>query len=321
MRTRVCSYVRLACVRRTVVGWLVSAAVTGAAGAQAVDDGVVLARRDLVVGAVYVHDSWREYWEGPLKRDNGNIGTLTTQATVWFANYGVTDRLTVLGSVPRVWTKASQGVLSNMEGFQDVSVAVKYRLFENKTTRVGAVRVLAVAATGMPMTDYTPDFQPLSIGLGTRRLSGRGTVSVRFPFGWSASWSSAYTWRSDVTLDRPFYFTDDTMFFTDHVDMPNVFDYIASVGFAVPAVQTSFAFSQQHTLGGGDIRRQDMPFVSNRMNFSRIGAMVNVPVPKMDTLAARFQYGYTVAGRNVGQSTTMTVGLDYRLRFGQGAVQ
>jgi hypothetical protein len=30
-------------------------------------------------------------------------------------------------------------------------------------------------------------------------------------------------------------------------------------------------FSQQTTLGGGDIRRQDMPFVSNRMNLSRIG--------------------------------------------------
>ena len=33
-------------------------------------------------------------------------------------------------------------------------------------------------------------------------------------------------------------------------------------------LNTAFSLSQQQTLGGGDIRRQDMPFVSNRMNFS-----------------------------------------------------
>lgn len=67
------------------------------ANAQSVDDGVMLAKHDLVFGSFYSHDSWNEYWEGTLKRDNQNIGTLTTKANVWFANYGVTDRITVIG--------------------------------------------------------------------------------------------------------------------------------------------------------------------------------------------------------------------------------
>ena len=70
--------------------------------------------------------------------------------------------------------------------------------------------------------------------------------------------------------------------------------------------------SQQRTLGGGDIRRQDMPFVSNRMNFSRVGAMGMYPIPKLTHLQLQFAYAYTLDGRNVGQASTITGGLLYR---------
>ena len=305
---------------RTAVAFVLSAVTAVPATAQAIDDGVLLAKKELVVGSVYSHDSWTDYWEGALKRDNGNIGTLTTQTNAWFANYGATDRLTVLGVVPHVWSNASQGVLHSMRGFQDLTVAAKYRLFD-RSTRVGTLRAIVVAAGGFPLTDYTPDFQPLSIGFGSKRLSGRGTLNLQRESGWLATGSMAYTWRSGVTLDRPFYYTDNQIFFTDQVDMPNVLDYIATVGFAKPRVQTAFAFSQQHTLGGGDIRRQDMPFVSNRMNFSRLGAMVAAPIPGVARLSAQVQYGYTIAGRNVGQSTTFTTGLVYRMAVGGRTVR
>ena len=97
--------------------------------------------------------------------------------------------------------------------------------------------------------------------------------------------------------------------------MPNVFDYVASAGYLKRGLMTDFSFSQQKTLGGGDIRRQDIPFVSNRMNFSRVGAMVMYPVPKLQNLAFQFAYAYTVDGRNVGQATTITTGLLYRYRI------
>ena len=56
--------------------------------------------------------------------------------------------------------------------------------------------------------------------------------------------------------------------------MPDVFDYTLSAGYLKGGLQVPISFSQQTTLGGGDIRRQDMPFVSNRMNFSRLDAVV-----------------------------------------------
>ncbi len=285
------------------------------ASAQSVDDGVILKQHELTVGTVYSHDSWENYWEGTLKRDNGNIGTLTTQTSAWFANYGVTDRLTVLGAVPYVWTEASEGVLHSMSGIQDATIAVKYRLFE-RSSRLGEVRAIAVGSTGTPLTDYTPDFQPLSIGLGSRRYSGRGTLNLRTPSGWYYTGSMAYTWRAGVTLDRPYYYTDDQFFLTDEVDMPNVFDYIAAVGISRPHFDVAAALTQQYTLGGGDIRRQDMPFVSNRMNVSRVAGRVSAPIPGLPRLEVQALYGYTIAGRNVGQSSTFTTGFAYRLAVG-----
>ena len=89
----------------------------------------------LFTGDVYSHDSWEQYWEGTLKRVNGNIGTVTTQTNIWSANYGVTDRLNVIATVPYVWTRASQGVLHGMNGFQDITLAGKYSVLERPSTK------------------------------------------------------------------------------------------------------------------------------------------------------------------------------------------
>jgi hypothetical protein len=97
--------------------------------------------------------------------------------------------------------------------------------------------------------------------------------------------------------------------------MPNVFDFSFSAGYIKRGVQTQLSYIHQNTLGGGDIRRQDMPFVSNRMNFSKVEGLVMYYLPKPRNLAVRAVYSYTVAGRNVGQSSTWMAGLMYTLHF------
>lgn len=283
--------------------------------AQTVEDGIMLGKGQLFTGTLYTHDSWDEYWEGTRKRDNGNIGTITTESVTWFANYGVTDRLNVIASVPRVWTSASQGVLTGMEGVQDLTLAAKYAAFDGVATPAGALSLIGVVAGGIPLTDYTPDFQPLSIGFGSKRVAGRFTGMLHTGPGPFATGSLGYTWRDTVTLDRPYYFTDGKLFMTDEVDMPEVFDWSVQAGYMKQGLMAAAVFSQQRVRGGGDIRRQDMPFVSNRMNFSRVGGMVMAPVPKLRDLAFHFSYMYTLDGRNVGQATTLTGGLSYKFHF------
>lgn len=284
--------------------------------AQTIDDGIMMGRHELQTGNLYSHDQWDRYWEGTLKRQNGNIGEITTQTNVWVANYGLHDRLNVIAMVPYVWTNASQGVLHGFKGFQDLTVAGKYNFLERSVRSYGSLKAIAVVSAGVPLTDYNPELLPLSIGTGSTRVSWRATVNFQSNPGWFLNGTTAYSWRSQVALDRPYYYTDGEFFMTNQVDMPNAVDYTGSAGYMKNGLMTAVSFSQQRTLGGGDIRRQDMPLVSNRMNFFKAGAMVMYPIPKVRELAFHFGLGHTFDGRNVGQATTVTTGLLYTFNSG-----
>ena len=283
-------------------------------GAQTIDDGLMMPGKQLCAGFMFMRDSWDRYWEGTLERSNGNIGTVTTQQVSWVGAYGVTDRLNVIAMLPYVWTEASQGVLHGMNGLQDASLALKYH-FLTSSVGHGSLRAFAVASFATPVSSYTPDFYPLSIGSGSRRVSGRLTLDYRARQGFYLDATAAYTWRGNVTLDRPAYYTDGHLHLSDEVAMPDVFDYTLRAGYLGGSLQVPISFSQQFTLGGGDIRRQDAPFVSNRMDASRLDALVMYYLPKPRNLALRLGATYTLEGRNVGQSTTLVAGLLYRVQF------
>ncbi len=283
--------------------------------AQTFEDGVLMPGKALCTGFLYTHESWDEYWEGTLKRDNGNIGTLTTQSVAWFGAYGITDRLNVIAMVPYVWTEASQGVLKGQSGFQDVMVAAKFRLLQTEFTSRGSLSAIVVGSLGAPTTDYTPDFYPMSIGSQSTRGAVRSILNFGTPEGFFLTGSAAYTWRGNVALDRVSYFTDGQMYLSDEVAMPDVFDYTVSAGYRKGPINVPITYAQQYTLGGGDIRRQDMPFVSNKMNLSRLEAVVMYALPMVKKMQVRLAANRVLTGRNVGQSTAFTAGLLYTFTF------
>ena len=288
---------------------------SGSLLAQTVDDSLMMPRNAFCTGFTYQHDAWDRYWEGSRKRENGNIGTVTTQEVSWMGTYGVTSRLNVIAMLPYVWTGASQGVLHGVKGLQDLTVAVKYNVLDTPFTSGGSLRTFAVASAGTPVSDYTPDFLPLSIGSASRRLSGRLVLHFQANPGWFVRGTGAYTWRGNVKLDRSSYYTDGQLFLSNEVAMPDVFDYTVSAGYLSAHLHAPVSFTQQYTRGGGDIRRQDMPFVSNRMNYSRIEALVQYWLPSSRNLSVRLEAARTLSGRNVGQSTTLAAGLLYIFHF------
>ena len=102
--------------------------------------------------------------------------------------------------------------------------------------------------------------------------------------------------------------------------MPDVFDYTLRAGYMRGAVAVPISYSQQNTLGGGDIRRQDMPFVSNRMNFSKLDAMAHVhPAQARGPGLPGSAPARILTGRNVGESTTLGAGLMYTIHFSSTA--
>jgi hypothetical protein len=274
----------------------------------------MMSSKSLCAGFAYGHDEWTDYWEGSLKRDNQNVGTLTTQSVSVMANYGISDRFNVIAGLPYVKTRASGGTLRPQKGVQDLMLAVKGRVFD-ADLGPGTLRTMAVASLGTPIGDYVADLYPLSIGSQSTRLGGRLTAHYRLPFGLFADATGAYTWRGNVTLDRPAYFTDGRLFLTDQVDMPNAVDWSVRTGYMKGGWIVPVSYTRLDTRGGGDIRRQDMPFVSNDMDLSKIEGMVMYTLNAPVTLSFHVQASRVLSGRNVGQSTMVGAGISYLVAF------
>jgi len=300
-----------------LAGVFVFAAILPGLRAQTIEDGIMVNKSAICTGTLYTHDAWDHYWEGTYNRTNGNLGTVTTQTMDFTANYGVFKRLDVIGIVPLVWTEASKGVLHGQGGFQDLTLAAKYELIRWRLKEFGTVRFFPVVSGSVPLTNYEPDFQPMSIGLHAKTIAPRATLNFQGLGGLYVNGSAAYVIRGNVTLDRNYYYTNGQLYLSNQVAMPNQFDYVVSAGYRAHGVMFVGNFEEQQTRGGGDIRPQDLPFVSNRMNFKKAGASAVVPIPLhlFRGLQYWFTYSDTFDGRNVGESTTFTSGLMYQVQL------
>jgi hypothetical protein len=301
-------------LQRNMRWFVLSAAISASPiAAQTIDDGHQMPKRTLSAGVLFAHESWDEYWEGTLKRSNGNIGTLTTQSIISMVGYGLTDRLGLIATLPYISTHASQGVLHDLSGFQDLTIAAKFRLLTTGPTSRGTFNAFIVGTGAVPVSNYTPDFYPLSIGTGGGRTSARLTLNFQSNSAWFVNASSAYTFCANVRLNRNSYYTNGQLYMTNEVAMPNVINSTLSAGIDRGNWRIPVSLTQQRTLGGGDIRRQDMPFVSNRMDFVKLDGGVMYALPK--NLWVQVGAGHVLNGRNVGQSTTFTSGLLYALHL------
>ena len=98
--------------------------------------------------------------------------------------------------------------------------------------------------------------------------------------------------------------------------MPDVVDYTFRAGYWKHGLYVPVSFSQQITLGGDDIRRQDMPFVSNRMNSSRVDAARHVLLQEAaEPGRARLGASRDRQRAQRRQSTTLLAGLLYTFKF------
>jgi hypothetical protein len=282
--------------------------------AQIPTDGLLMPTKSLCTGFMFQQDQWNEYWEGSLRRNNGNIGTLTTQSVMWYGVYGVNTRLNLMAMAPYVKTKASAGTMQGMQGVQDLTIAAKYQLIE-AAAGPGRFMMFAGASVSVPLTNYAPDYLPFSIGSHAKTIAGRINMNYTSDLGLYLNTSGGYTFRSNILLDRPEYYTDGQYYATDEVDMPNVFDFKLDVGYHKGPIQGELSYSQMKTLGGGDIRRQDMPFPSNRMNAGRLNALVMYYVPWPKNFGVRGMLSETLAGQNVGKTRTYMVGVLYTIYF------
>ena len=275
-------------------------------------DAIMMEKNAFCVGPMYSYSSWKNYWEGTLKRKNENLGTISTQMFGLMGNYGLTRKLNLLFSVPYVKTKASAGTLKGLKGIQDLSLFVKWRPIQKKIGD-GRLSVFGIAGISFPLSDYTPDFLPLSIGLQSKTASAR--IMADYQHGnLFATGSATYVYRDNITIDRNSYYTTE-MHLTNEVEMPDGANFNFRAGFRNHRLIAEAILNNWTTLGGFDITRNNMPFPSNKMNATMAGVNVKYVLPSLPQLAIVAGGMHTVKGRNVGQATTVYGSLFYVLDF------
>jgi len=281
--------------------------------AQTETDGIMMKKNNLCTGFMYSYSSWDSYWEGTLKRTNENLGKVSTQMIGWMGNYGITDKINVIAAIPYVKTKASAGTLHGVEGVQDLSVTGKWNFWQKKLGP-GNLKLIGVGGISFPVSNYVADYQPLSIGLKSTNITVRVIADYQIDH-FFATGGAAYVYRSNVDIDREAYYTTQ-MHLTDEVDMPDAANFQFRAGYRGNVMVAEAIVTNWTTLGGFDITRNNMPFPSNKMNATMVGANLKYNpglFPGMSILAGG---GYTVAGRNMGQAYTLSAGLFYVFDFG-----
>jgi hypothetical protein len=275
-------------------------------------DGLMMEKGALCIGPMAGHSSWKNYWEGTLKRDNANLGTVSTNMYSIMGNYGINNKLNVMFGLPYVKTKASAGQLKGLKGIQDFSFWVKWKGYSKKMWG-GRLSLFAIGGLSLPATDYTADFLPMSIGLESKNLSLRAMADYQRD-KWFATLSGTYVRRSNIEIDRTSYYTTE-LHYSNEVAMPDAAAFNIRLGYRNKGIVAEVFGDNWTTLGGFDITRNNMPFVSNKMNATKIGFNFKYPMPFKPNLSLTGNAFTTIAGRNVGQATGFNAGIFYVFDF------
>ena len=117
--------------------------------AQTEMDGIMMTKNNFCTGVIGSYNSWKDYWEGTNKRNNENLGTVSTNMTGLMGNYGISDKLNAIFSLAYVQTKASAGTLKGMKGLQDLSLNLKWMPVDIKFGK-GVFSLYGVAGFSLP---------------------------------------------------------------------------------------------------------------------------------------------------------------------------
>jgi hypothetical protein len=280
--------------------------------AQSPTDAIMMEKGKVCLAAIYSHDTWGEYWEGTLKRSNGNIGTLTRQTVMPMFALGIANRINFLAALPWVKTKASAGQVNGASGLQDWGFWLKGAALDWKAGP-GKLTAHAVAGLTGPVTNYLPDFMPFSLGLGCLEGSLRGVLQYQLDKGLYTRGLAGYHLRGHSEIERDYYYTTHGVY-SNQVDMPNAVTYGATIGswLIKNSLKIEVTFDGLKTLGGFDIRREDAGFPSNKMNFTRLGGLIQYYPPLGKGLGVLVSGGQVLSGRNVGQSRVISGGITYQ---------
>jgi len=282
--------------------------LTSILSAQTESDGIKMSKNYFCGGIAYGYSSWDHYWEGTFKRYNENIGRVSNSSISVMGAYGVLERLDILFSLPFIKTNSSAGTLKGQQGVQDLSLFLKW-LALKKDAGPSKYLIYGVLGGSTSTNNYAADFLPMSIGLKSSTINLRLIGDYHFK-NIFVTGSGSYIYRFNIKIDRTAYYTDK-LIYSNEVNMPDAFYSKLGLGYRNGELIIEGILDSWNTLGGFDIRKNDMPFPSNKMNMLRTGVNFKIPTSKVSGFSIIANSFYTLQGRNVGQALSGTLGVLY----------
>jgi hypothetical protein len=284
--------------------------------AQTPADAIMMKHKEFCVALTYDYGSWDQYWEGTTLVTNGNIGTLIRTTSTPMVTYGIIDKLNFLISTPYVKTKSTGGQLAGAEGFQDLSLALKYEAF-NKKIGSGKLAVLTTGMYSTPMTNYLSDYMPYSLGLGTNEVTFRAITQYEHESGFYARGALAFQWRGTTEVERDYYYNNGS-YYTAYMDVPNALNYHGVIGVWLLdySLRLEASYVGLKSTSGDDIRKYNSPQPTNKIEFDQVGFLSQYYFKKnMKGLGLLAYYTHMFNGRNMGQFSNLGGGVTYQFNF------
>ena len=257
-------------------------------------------------GSITVTQSREDYSDVFLVPNKVNsvpvFNKVTTKSVSLYAEYGFSDRLNFVVSLPYIQTTgeatpatlANNGFENERSGFQDVSIYGKYKIKSYEVMN-GNLDIIGALGVETPLGNYDVDEglqSIIAIGNRSTDITGLAIANYKHNSGIFAIGQVGYSLRSN--------------------EVPNALISELKLGYAASVIYGDiFIANQLSSSDGVDILGQGFTgfFPATRVNYTRIGANMFVPIVKGFGLTAGINT--YIEGRNLGDSTGAYSGISY----------
>ena len=234
------------------------------------------------VALSYSGEHYEEFWRGTEKVRSSNLGTIETISSSVWLDWGVAPNVDIVAGVP--WVEVSCDGPAGLEedGLQDLTLMGRYRAFSS-----GSHRILLGAGVRTPLSDYD---SLTVVGLGDHTTD----VLTRLTYQWT----------------RPrFYLSQQLGYDIRSGAAPDGYPLYSEVGVFSGPVTWGVFYSKLITPDGTDLGQPGATFPSNRQQYDRAGVKAYGRIN--GSLGVSLHGFTTLAGRNVGETSGVSVGMAY----------
>jgi len=230
-------------------------------------------------------ESYDHFWAGDTKVSDPGVGEVDTQtASIWMA-YGLSNRWTLIATLPYVDTDGDGTGGFSESGIQDFAVlgAVQLAQFGNG----GSSRLVGAVGARTPASDYEGNL-PVSIGDDT------------------TDWLARLVYQFQ---HKSFYISQQIGYDLRGGDAPDGWPLYTEIGYTHGRTTYNVFLSKLIADGGTDIGDPGFTFPSNKEEYERTGAKAYIRIN--DRFGIAVSAFTTLDGRNTGDSSGASIGANF----------